>query len=254
LERERHRRRPVSLAYHGNKYKTDELVPAIFSTEAGIYEAFIMSDRAMTDHDVRRTLEGLIQELRGGAAPVPPEREPGQPLVGTSPESLTVANIRRHWLEYSGKSPFPGREDLIGVLRTILGSIEVWGNISPTSRGYLRYIEGFMAQLGVHCQQLPADFDLATLEDEDDEDAVAELPEPEESELLVAGRAWLKESQLGARDVFCALADEMIATGDAEEVTDTCQQLMGEIGDNRALDELGFLFARAQQYLRLAAP
>jgi len=250
-ERERRRQQPTSLAYHGNKYKIGGLLRTLFSTEAGIYESFVMSERKLTDHDVRRVVEGLIRGIRGGAVRLPAQTDRNEKTDEEPEDNLIAANIRRHWEEYSGESPFPGRDGLIGVLRTILGSIEVWGNINPASRGYLRYLEGFMAQLGVHCQQVPADFDLATLEDAN---GLVELPEPLDSELLMAGRAWLGEGDLGAHEVFCALANEMIAIGEAEEVTDTCRQLMGEINDSRVLDELGYLFARAQQHLRLTAP
>ena len=38
-----------SLAYTGNKFKTDELVPVFLSTETGIYESFVVTEQALTD-------------------------------------------------------------------------------------------------------------------------------------------------------------------------------------------------------------
>ncbi len=158
-ERQRRRQKAEPLAYRGNKYKTDELVPVVFQTEVGIYESFVMSDRQITDHDVRAALEWLIRGIRGGTiAVLPPQPQPSDAPRGSRTESLITWNIRRHWDEYFEEEPFPGRDNLIGVLRTILGSIEVWGNMSPTSRGYLRYLEGFMGQVGGPLPGDPAGF------------------------------------------------------------------------------------------------
>ena len=73
-ERERHRQKAEPLAYRGNKYKTDALVPVVFATEAGIYQSFVMSDRQITDHDVRTALESLIRGIRGGTILLPGQR------------------------------------------------------------------------------------------------------------------------------------------------------------------------------------
>lgn len=247
-ELDRRRQKAEPLAYRGDKYKTAALVPVVFQTEAGIYESFVMSDRKMTDHDARAALESLIRGIRGGTILLPPQRQPNDGPESTEAESLPIWNIRRHWDEYFSNAPFPGRDNLIGVLRTILGSIEVWGNMSPTSRGYLRYIEGFMAKLGVHCQQMPPDFELGLEEDAADGEELAE----DESELLAAGRVWCHDGNADAGVVFRALANEMIAAGEAEEVTETCQQLMGETHDRRMIDELGTISIAAQQVLKPA--
>jgi hypothetical protein len=248
-ELERRRQKAEPLAYHGNKYKTDALVPVVFETEAGLYESFVMSERRMTDHDARAAVESLIRGIRGGTIPLPPQLEPADRAATAGKESLPVWNIRRHWEEYFSRAPFPGRDNLIGVLRTILGSMEVWGNMSPTSRGYLRYIEGFMAKLGVHCQQVPPDFFSPGFEaDAADDEEFAEG----ESELLAAGRAWCHDGNADAGVVFRAMTKEMIAAGEAGEVAETCQQLMGEISDRRMIDELSALSISAQRTLKPA--
>src|SRR3954466_7657557 len=59
----------VSLAYSGNKFKTDELVPVFFNTETGIYEAFVATDRKLTNADVQAALQELILQLRQGPLP-----------------------------------------------------------------------------------------------------------------------------------------------------------------------------------------
>ena len=58
-----------SLAYSGMKYKTEELTPLIFNTERAIHEAFVISRRAYTDHDVRKALETMIGGIRQNRLP-----------------------------------------------------------------------------------------------------------------------------------------------------------------------------------------
>jgi hypothetical protein len=245
LERQRRRQEPGALAYRGNKFKGNDLLPFVYQTEVGIYESFVISGRKITDHDVRATLEYLIRGIRGGTIVVSSHRRPDDNAEKAPAESLIAWNIRRRWDECFATEPFPGRDNLIGVLRTILGSIETWGNISPTSRGYLHYIEGFMGQLGVQCRKVSSEF-VADLENE--EAALGDLPDdPDEDELLLAGRAWAQEADSNARIVFHALAEELIAAGQAEAVAEACQQLMGESDDRRIIDELGALSVRAQQ-------
>ena len=107
-ERERRRQQPTLLAYHGNKYKIGGLLRTLFSTEAGIYESFVMSDRKITDHDVRRVVEKLIRGIRGGAVRLPAQTDWNEKTDEEPEDNLIAANIRRHWEEYSGESPFPG--------------------------------------------------------------------------------------------------------------------------------------------------
>lgn len=140
--------KPAPLAYRGNKYKTDELVPLHFDTETAVYECFVMSGRRLTDHDVRRALEKLIRQIRANALPQR-EETVSAPAAGMGAEDFLIWNIRGRWEHFFEDHPHPGRDKVVGVLRTILGSIQVWGSISPTSRGYLRYIEGFCRKLGV---------------------------------------------------------------------------------------------------------
>jgi hypothetical protein len=153
-KRERQKGEPLVLAYKGDKYKTDELVPLIFETEVAVYECFVMSSRRLTDHHVRAALEKLIVQLRHG--PLPEWDSNTTPdLVASGEVELVIANIRRSWHRFFQSHPHPGHDNVIGVLRTTLGSIEVWGSISPTSRGYLRYVEGFCNRLGVSVEIAP---------------------------------------------------------------------------------------------------
>ena len=231
--------KPVSLAYKGNKYKNEKYLPLIFQTEAGIYESFVMQDHKLTDHDVRRCLEELIRGIRSGKEQIStlPDNAGSDPEENV-PDFLTW-NIRLQWQDYLEKYDPPARDDAIGVLRTIMSSIETWGTIDPESRGYLRYLSGFMGKLGIHCKKVPGDAEIQVLEDDIEDD-----------ELLASGRAWIHDSDKDAAKFFQELAEELIKSGEGEEVAETCQQLMGESGNSDLCDKLGKLSIRAQQQTR----
>jgi hypothetical protein len=150
----RRSRQQVSLAYHGNKYKTKELVHVHLETETAIHECDVMTER-LTDHDVRKALETLIMQLRSGRLPEIDRKKPLK--VGPDDRSeLVLWNVRGHWDHYFHENPHPGRDKLVGVLRSILGSIETWGHPGATSRGYLDFLEDFLDDVGVEVKQVPA--------------------------------------------------------------------------------------------------
>lgn len=215
LQRRAEQDRPQ--AYHGAKYRSVEFVEPIFRTEQGIYTAFVTSGRQLCDHDVRTALEGLIRDLRRGHIQAPPE----------STDDLVSYMIRSFWDDLPD---CPTADELVGILRTILGSIEVWSSPSANSRGYLSYVEGFMKKAGVCCQVVSPD---------------EQLVEPEDSSLLVIGRTWCSGEE-GAGSVFRALAEQMIADGQSEQVAETCQQLIGEGTSTEVFRQLSMLAIDAQ--------
>lgn len=210
-------------AYHGNKYKTDEYATDTFQVEQAIYTTFVATSRQAVDQDVRRSLESMIGSLRRGGDGMPEDDNLfGELLRQALPRALSRT-----------------QDEMIGILRTILGSIEVWGTPSPRSRGYLSFLEGFMHKAGVCCEQVEADDDFA---------------EPAaENDLLSIGRAWCA-GEIGAEPVFRALAEQLIADGEPDEVAETCQQLIGEGTSTAIFRELSQLAITAQQHLARPAP
>lgn len=146
-KRKQRQSEPVSLAYTGKKYRTDALIPFHFATETAIYDCFVMTRRQLTDHHARAALEELIVELRRGPLPEWSVEDPLVLAAGDEVDFLIV-NIRHHWHDYLECHSHPGRDNVIGVLRSILASIDCWGSISPQSRGYLEYIEEFCKKMG----------------------------------------------------------------------------------------------------------
>lgn len=224
-----------TLAYSGNKFKTPEFSPVFLHTETGIYETFVMTDRKLTDADVQAALRELVLRLRQGPLPPLEETDRVEVIAGQEKE-LIIRNIRRNW-DYMHESGIKvGRESLIGVLRTLLGSIEVWRTPSAQSRGYLHYIEGFLKKAGVSVVEQSADG--------------APIPEPEEEQLVALGRPWAETGDPEAAERFRALADRMIRVGEGEKVAEACQRLIGETGEGPAFRELSVYSLRAQQALK----
>lgn len=221
-----------SLAYHGKKYRTAEYVPLMARTETGIYESYVMTDRALTDDEVEAALEELITRMRGG--PLPPlDDTRAVTVTGEGSEDLVAWNVRRNWQDMAERQPLPAREDLIGVLRTILHSLEIWRSQSMHSQGYLRYLEGFLKKAGVEVRQVTADLEP--------------IPEPEEDPLLAAGRGWVHGGDGAAASGFAGQVEHLLRSGEAERVIGVCQQLLGETEDMSAVPLLQAFALRGHQ-------
>jgi hypothetical protein len=209
-KRERRLPQQNSLAYTGNRYKSNEFLTPLFETELGIYEAFVVSERLMTDTDVETELQDLIAELREHAAAELIYAE----TANDEPCGLVTASVFPHWETMLDAGTLPARDDLIGILRTILGSLETWRSRSASSRGYLSYLEGFMNQTGVSVR-------LA----DNDGKFIADAPA---DELYEVGEIWIAGSP-EARHRFTALANELLDRGESQRVIDACQRLLGSI-------------------------
>jgi hypothetical protein len=217
------------LAYEGKKYKRDDLVPVYLATETAIYEVFVMTERQLTDRTVRAALEKLVLQMRQG--PLPPLEDTGPLEINEGQEEDgIIQNIRRHWEE--DLKSWPGKDDVIGVLRTTLNSIHIWGTRSAETRGYLNYLEGFLKKGGVSVNLV---------------DSEGEPVAEEEPELLQIGWAWCEEGDREARDEFYKLAREMMRTGEAETVVEVCQRLAGGLERGPTLNELLALSLEAQR-------
>jgi hypothetical protein len=201
------------LAYHGQKYKTEEYVGLMLSAETGIFETYVISDRKLTDDIVEAALERLILEMRQGPLPT---LDPDEVVKFDEEtlESLVIRNIRINWQIQEEELP-PGRDDRIGVLRTILGSLETWRSKSMHSQGYLRYLEGFMKKVGVS---------VTLVEPETGPILAPDVEDP----LLEVGRDWIDGGDEDAASAFAEEVEASLREGNAERVIEVCQQLLGE--------------------------
>jgi hypothetical protein len=216
-ERKQKARQTESLAYMGEKYKADELVPTWMHTEIGIYETYVMTDRQLVDQTVVTALESLIRQIRSGTLPPLEDVSAVHHEVGREAE-LVIENIRRNWAMHFANEWKPPRDKLIGVLRTILGSIEKVRSPGPRSQSYMRHIEGFLTKkLGVSVKAYSQDMEP--------------LLEPPEDELLTLGRQWISDESQGTAVEFQELVDYLLKKGAADRVLHCCHQLIGEESD-----------------------
>ena len=254
-ERAKRAASPLPTAYLGNKYRTGELAESHFFTERGIFQADLISKRKLTDALVKSVLQQLILQLRHGRLTSLMELALFRYTVGQE-EMLLNRSIRFQWLELSVEDALPGRDSLIGVLRSILGSIETWTTPEPKSRGYLEYLEGFLERLGITESSFRVlDIDEAAGEEELSEELAAELmaefdkedeEEDDVEELLqpVTDETFLAEleNRGSVADRSCLVSvgrsafgntlphdrRKKIDAGEAAEVAEICRQLIQE--------------------------
>lgn len=230
-------RQTESLAYMGEKYKADKLIPAWLHTEIGIYQTYVMTDRKLLDQTVASSLENLVRMMRAGTLPQFSETDEIHYEVGRE-EDLLIENVRRCWADHFATEWRPPKEQLIGVLRTILGSIQKVKAPGPRSQSYLKHIAGFLTKkIGVSVKALSADR--------------KPLPEPQEDGLVRLGREWTADGNPEARAEFFELATDLIRSGQAGRVIDACHLLAGEVSNpsSEAVAELLDLSGKARRSL-----
>jgi hypothetical protein len=225
------------LAYMGSKYQTEELVPTWMHTEVGIYETYVITDRKLLDETVFSSIEALIRQLRAGTLPPLSDIDEIHYKVGRE-EDLLIKNIRRSWANRFTTESKPSKDKLIGVLRSILGSIKKVKSPSPRSQSYLQHIVGFVTKkIGVSMKPLSAD--------------LKPLPEPDEDVLVRLGRQWNADGNREARADLFELVSELLRSGQAGRVIDACHLLIGEISEpsSEVVAELTELIRTSQQLL-----
>lgn len=237
-----------ALAYHGQKYKRDEYVPIFLATEAGIHEADTILDRRLTDRDVEAALTRLIDDLRRSDRLFDAE---GDTLNETGAIIDRILSRWDHQFSLQGRPP---RDVLVGILRTTLGSIEIWSSRGG-ARGYLNYIKGFLGKVGMgfhlvtHEQLADLGIDVEALTGDVDEEA----EESPDDDLLEAGYDWADTGDEEALADFRRLADERILAGRAAEVIDACQRLLADYAGEPRADEFSALSFEAQRALSLGS-
>ena len=84
------------------------------------------------------------EALRGGQPGPLSEEEPEVLLAPGKEVEYLIWNIRRHWrILFDTEGPV-ATDDLIGILRTLLGSIEAHGWNTGAGRGYVSFLVGFI--------------------------------------------------------------------------------------------------------------
>jgi len=203
-EKKRNPAAAPSLIYRGTKYQTDEFTQLVYATESGIFEAHEESGRRLVDRDVTVAIETVIRRLRKNA-PLKAETLPDSQDEGDA--EVLIRAILAHWEPLGSMY---SREQRIGVLRTLLGSIEIWSQRGPSRRGYLSFLEGFLGRID------PGSLTAGG---------------GEETELVEIGRQWLRDNDGEARREFMGLAESYQDSGRSAELAQNCRQLIGEFVD-----------------------
>jgi hypothetical protein len=136
--------------YTGRKYQTDFWVPYIFQTESAIYEAIRLSRRRLTNDEVKVALVRLISHLHAGNPPRLGEADSEVLYTAGNEIEFLVWNIRRHWGSAFDEHGAVSANDLVGILRTLLYSIQAHGWNTGRSRGYVAFLVDFMEQGGLY--------------------------------------------------------------------------------------------------------
>lgn len=215
LARRGPRERPWYPSPPKDKYRRPEFVDLTLQTEIGIYEAFVVSGRSLTDSEVERDLKQLIERLRSSPAAklIYSANEGSAEQQEESGQGYAAMLVLLRWRQLLEQGDLPARDDLIGVLQSILGSLATWGSRSASARAYLAFLEGFMDRAGVSVQ-------------------VTAGGEPSEGEpvdeLYEIGRIWLEGSD-EARGQFAELARDMLARGDSDQVLEATRKLLATV-------------------------
>jgi len=130
--------------YSGTKYQQEKWIPQVYETELAVYETILASGQTLTNEQVRQGFIQLIKQLRDGVPAALPDDAPK--IVFSSGHEIDFLNwnIRRHWrMLFNDKGPV-AMDDLVGILRTLLHSIQARGWHTGPSLGYVAFLQEFM--------------------------------------------------------------------------------------------------------------
>jgi hypothetical protein len=132
--------------YEGDTYRKPGWNQHVFRTELGIYETMMLAAGSLTNDTVRDALVRLVRDLRGGG---PATLQDGELDVSFDLGQVTdflVWNTRRNWTLLFGEAGPVATDDLIGILRTLLYSIQAHAWNTGSQRGYLAFLKSFIEE------------------------------------------------------------------------------------------------------------
>jgi hypothetical protein len=135
------------LPYGGERYRSDRWVGHIYATEKAVYETIQVFGPRLTNEHVRAVYVGLIEELRAGRPALLTEDDPDVEYVPGREIPYLAWMVRAHWTEFVFVHGPVAVEDWIGILRTLLHSLELHNSNTGSAWGYVAYLERFMRQV-----------------------------------------------------------------------------------------------------------
>lgn len=144
----------VSIPRNIRRYQDDAYVEPTLFTECAILQAHVTFQRRLTDKSVECSLRRMIQMISDGSISFPPSDD--QELFDSIDiHDFVIWNIGQKWRELYDGGHRLTRKEMIGILATVLRSIECWTTGGEDSQGYLIYVEGFLAKGGIGPEKLP---------------------------------------------------------------------------------------------------
>src|SRR5262245_11366926 len=110
--------------YEGSKYRADQWTDVFFEIEYSIYQAIQQSDHRLTNDQAEAAFKTLVRSLRRGEPAVPAEPMPPPIYVPGEEVAFLTAMIRQSWAALFADGRTVASGDLIGILRTLLFSME----------------------------------------------------------------------------------------------------------------------------------
>ncbi|MFM7055573.1 MAG: hypothetical protein ACKO2P_01480 [Planctomycetota bacterium] len=152
--------------YFGTHWRADaDCALFMMQTESGISAAWQISskDAPICDDDVVEAIESLIVLLRAGKRLLPSSGESFSEIPVDTKADMIVQLILKFWEMHRKDHTLPGRDDVIGVLRSVLGSISKVRVDRPGSTRYLQFVtEWLRDEYGFEVTERPAvEFDGA---------------------------------------------------------------------------------------------
>lgn len=155
-------RQRVPLEYTGARYQSPRYTLPLMMVELGIRNADRASGGKLLDSGVRCTLAFMVKQLHNG----PQDVVEGLVALRELPfddadQRRILASIVDEWLAYFEHSPRLSRADAVGILRTLVHSLDVRTEMRPNGRGYLHFLEEFLPETN---NSLPGDFDASLID------------------------------------------------------------------------------------------
>ena len=128
----------------GPHYQSDVWIPHVHATESAIHEVIEISGRRLTNDHVKTALTRLVQRLRRGELATLPADSPEMPFSPDQICEYLIWNIRRYWTDLVARHGTVRGDDFVGILRTLLHSIEAQAWRTGPDLGYVAFLEEFL--------------------------------------------------------------------------------------------------------------
>lgn len=153
LERKRKTQRIKELSrlpvtpYEGSRYRAERWVPHVYATERAVYETILLTADKLSNQQVRAAFEQLVRHLRSNLPGPLPDGETETVYASGSEVEFLIWNIRNHWRQLVEEQGNVDKEDLIGILRTLLFSIQAHALDRGPRQGYVSFLREFMERI-----------------------------------------------------------------------------------------------------------